>query len=75
MAKLWTEKNFEQKYIDCPMRPKQNQSVIDTLREWNLEANSGYNDGYVQKHYRDKLEEVRDYLKTIPSQKEEKDER
>ena len=51
-------------------------SVMDTLRTWNSEANSGHNDGWVQKHYRDKIEEVRDYLETVPSPKQEsKDER
>ena len=36
--------------------------VIKKLQEWQLEANSGHNDGWTQKHYRDKINEVVGYL-------------
>ena len=36
-----------------------NNEVIEILREWQLEANSEYNDGWTQKHYKDKIDEVR----------------
>ena len=32
--------------------------VIDILRKWQTEANSGHNDGYTRKHYQDKIDEV-----------------
>jgi hypothetical protein len=49
--------------------------VVNTLRDWNVEANSGYNDGWVQGHYINKIEEVREFLKTIPPKREKEDER
>ena len=36
--------------------------VIKILQKWQLEANSGHNDGWTQKHYQDKIDEVKDYL-------------
>ena len=36
--------------------------VIQILQDWQLEANSGHNDGWTQKHYQDKIDEVVDYL-------------
>ena len=36
--------------------------VIETLQKWQLEANSGHNDGWTQKHYKDKIDEVVSYL-------------
>ena len=36
--------------------------VIKTLQKWQLEANSGHNDGWTQKHYQDKIDEVVTYL-------------
>ena len=39
-----------------------NNEVIETLQKWQLEANSGHNDGWTQKHYQDKIDEVADYL-------------
>ena len=36
--------------------------VIDILRKWQLEADSGHNDGWTQKHYKDKIDEVVSYL-------------
>lgn len=45
-------------------------SVMDTLRTWNVEANSGHNDGYTQKHYRDKIEEVRTFLESVTPPKD-----
>ena len=36
--------------------------VIETLQKWQLEANSGHNDGWTQKHYQDKIDEVVSYL-------------
>jgi hypothetical protein len=36
--------------------------VIETLQKWQLEANSGHNDGWAQKHYQDKINEVVSYL-------------
>ena len=32
--------------------------VIKTLQEWQLEANSGHNDGWTQKHYQDKIDNL-----------------
>ena len=37
--------------------------VIQILQDWKLEANSGHNDGWTQKHYQDKIDEVVNYLK------------
>lgn len=37
--------------------------VIQILAAWELEANSGRNDDWTQKHYQDKIDEVVDYLK------------
>ena len=36
--------------------------VIKTLQKWRLEADSGHNDGWTQKHYQDKIDEVVSYL-------------
>ena len=36
--------------------------IIDILKKWETEANSGYNDGWTQKHYKDKINEVARYL-------------
>jgi len=36
--------------------------VIETLQKWQLEANSGHNDGWTQKHYQDKIDEAVSYL-------------
>ena len=32
--------------------------VINTLKEWQLEADSGHNDGWTQKYYKDKIKHV-----------------
>lgn len=60
-------KNWEQAFLS-QHRPQ--PSVLETLRAWNVEATSGHNDGWTQKHYRDKIEEVRHFLKTVPPLKE-----
>lgn len=39
--------------------------AIKLLEQWEIEAKSGHNDGWVKKHYEDKLEEVRDYLEKL----------
>ena len=36
--------------------------VIKTLQGWQIEAKSGHNDGWTQKHYQDKIDEVVSYL-------------
>jgi len=36
--------------------------VVDILMKWKLEATSGHNDGWTQKHYQDKIDEVVSYL-------------
>ena len=46
------------------MTMKEN-TIVDKLREWNIEATSGHNDGWTQKYYRDKIQEVRDFLENI----------
>ena len=44
---------------------KKENTIVDKLREWNIKATSGHNDGWTQKHYRDKIQEVRDFLESI----------
>lgn len=39
--------------------------AIELLKKWEVEAKSGHNDGYVQRHYKEKLEEVRNYLEDL----------
>ena len=39
--------------------------VVNILRNWNIEANSGHNDGWVIAHYQKKMQEVKDYLKSL----------
>tara|TARA_Y100000310_G_C20172510_1_gene574342 strand:+ start:417 stop:578 length:162 start_codon:yes stop_codon:yes gene_type:complete len=41
--------------------------VIDILRKWQLEADSGHNDGWTKKHYKDKIKEVKDHLEDKPA--------
>ena len=36
--------------------------IIETLQKWQLEADSGHNDGWTRKHYQDKIDEVVSYL-------------
>jgi hypothetical protein len=40
--------------------------VIETLQKWQVEANSGHNDGWTQKHYQDKIDEVRIMMEEGP---------
>ena len=39
--------------------------AVEILEKWKLEASSGYNDGWIQKHYQDKIDEVVSYLVEI----------
>jgi hypothetical protein len=41
--------------------------VINILQKWQLEANSGHNDGWTQKHYQDKIDGVVSYLVKTPN--------
>ena len=43
----------------------QDNPAVSILRNWNVEANSGHNDGYTMKHYQEKIQEVKDYLKSL----------
>jgi hypothetical protein len=45
--------------------------VIETLQKWQVEAVSKHNDGYIQKHYQDKIDEVVSYL--VKTQLEDKE--
>ena len=36
--------------------------VIEMLKKWQMEANSGHNDGWVRKHYKEKIKEAKEYL-------------
>ena len=38
------------------------ESIINQLERWKLEANSPFNDGWTQKHYRDQIDRVREWL-------------
>ena len=42
--------------------------VIDILQKWQLEANSGHNDGWTKKHYQDKIDEVVSHLTKTESE-------
>ena len=37
--------------------------AVRMLNNWYVEATSGHNDGYVQKHYWDKIKEVEEAVK------------
>mgnify|MGYP003649356598 CR=1 FL=1 len=37
----------------------------ETIDKWIIEATSGYNDGWTQKHYRDQLQGVYDRLNDL----------
>ena len=39
-------------------------SVLSIIKEWILESNNPRNDGWVQEHYRNKLEEVSALIKS-----------
>ena len=43
--------------------------VVSILRSWSMEANSGHNDGWVQGHYREKINEVRGFLKSLEDER------
>ena len=51
-------------YFGAHLPPKQQDAkeMIDILRKWQVEANSRYNDGWTQKYYQDKIDEVVGYL-------------
>ena len=36
--------------------------AIKILEKWQIEATSGHNDGWTQKHYQDKIDEVVSFL-------------
>ena len=40
-------------------------SIPEIIISWGIEATSGYNDGWMMKHYRDKLVAVRDYIDNL----------
>ena len=40
----------------------QDNPAITLIKEWKSEARNPRNDGWVQKHYKDKLKEVSKYL-------------
>ena len=39
------------------------ENILNTLRNWRLEMNSPYNDGWVQEGYREKLSKVEAFFK------------
>ena len=54
-------------YFGAHLPPKQHNTknmneVIKILEKWQIEAASGHNDGWTQKHYKDKIDEVVSYL-------------
>ena len=52
------------------MNKVKTNEVIDILQKWQLEAESGHNDGWTRKHYKDKIDEVVSYL--VETQLEDK---
>ena len=38
------------------------EDILATIQEWNLQASSGYNDGWVIQGYKEKLEMLREHL-------------
>ena len=48
------------------------RSVLSEIREWVINMKSPRNDGWTQKHYQDKLEEVYTYLQRTLEKEDEK---
>ena len=40
------------------------QDILDTIQEWELQASSGHNDGWVIQGYKEKLQMLREHLET-----------
>ena len=40
------------------------EDIIATIREWELQASSGYNDGWVAQGYKEKLQILKEHLET-----------
>ena len=40
------------------------EDIIATIQEWELQASSPYNDGWVVQGYKEKLQILREYLET-----------
>jgi hypothetical protein len=38
------------------------EDILATIQEWNLQASSGHNDGWVIQGYKEKLQILREYL-------------
>jgi hypothetical protein len=65
-------------YLGAHLPPKQHDTkemnkvktneVIDILRKWQLEADSGHNDGWTKKYYKDKIDEVVSHLTKTESE-------
>ena len=41
------------------------KDILYTISTWKLEADSGYNDGWVSEHYQQKINKVQDALDRI----------
>ena len=44
---------------------KADKTVMEQVRRWAIEWRCDHNDGWVQRHYKDKLEELHFYLSKI----------
>jgi len=40
------------------------EDILSTIMEWNIQANSGHNDGWVRQSYKEKLQILREHLET-----------
>jgi len=40
------------------------EDILATIREWELQASSGHNDGWVIQGYKEKLQILREHLET-----------
>ena len=40
------------------------QDIISTIQEWELQASSGHNDGWVIQSYKDNLQKLKEHLES-----------
>jgi len=40
------------------------QDIISTIQEWELQASSGHNDGWVIQSYKENLQTLKEYLES-----------
>ena len=54
------ETSFALKGITTMISP---EHILNTLKNWKIEMNSPYNDGWVQQSYKEKLSKVEEFFK------------